>query len=91
MGGMSRCDHRKDILDDALDITNDIVVPVSQHMPAGSLEIGSANIILLKLLGMMPAIELDRDTQRAARKIYDEVADDQLAGEAGTMVAQMEP
>ena len=88
MGGMSRCDHRKDILDDALDITNDIVVPVSQHMPAGSLEIGSANS---NLLGMMPAIELDRDTQRAARKIYDEVADDQLAGKAGTMVAQMEP
>jgi hypothetical protein len=81
-----RFDHSINLKPNTFDVAGDIVVPKSQHGNSLCVEPTRSEIILRVLNGfaMLPAVQFDRQADRRAIKIQNEIADRMLATKSKT-------
>src|SRR5262249_3666658 len=88
-------DCAQNVLEHAIDIRQDVVVPIAQHAIAVGFENPRAVVIGSRSLAVLATIDLDNNAPRVTRKIDDVAANSNLATEtcasAGKPVAQVPP
>ena len=74
-----RAKRRRQLLQNAIEIRQDVVVPETKHAPAAPFEEHRATRILVYFGRVLPAVELDDKLTLSAGKIHDVATDRHLS------------
>ena len=95
LGARVVVDCAQNVLEHAIDIRQDIVVPIAQHAIAVRFENSRAVVIGSRSLSMLTTIDLDNKAPRVTSKVDDVAANSNLATEmctsGGKPVPQVQP